>query len=460
MVFSSIIFLFFFLPIILLTYYVSPNKFRNIILLIFSLIFYAWGEPQYVLLMIISIIVNFGVGQWIGKKRNSKFPLIIGIVFNLIILGYYKYIDFFINTINVIFNSNIQEQQLALPIGISFFTFQSLSYLVDVYRGNESVQTNFISLGLYIALFPQLIAGPIVRYKEISDQINYRVVTIIKVSNGIKRFILGLAKKVIIADQMGYVADMIFSSTTTDLSSGMAWVGIIAYTLQIYFDFSGYSDMAIGLGKMFGFDFPENFDSPYISQSVTEFWRRWHMTLGRWFRDYVYIPLGGNRTSTLKLLRNISIVWMLTGFWHGASWTFIAWGAYYGILLGIEKYWLSNLLEKTWRPIRHVYLLLIVSIGWVFFRADDFNYAFSYLKVMFGMEGSFSMYGINYFLLNHGMFFILGIIFSMPVKHTLSFLPNNYFTRIASLFLYLTLFIVTIIIVMNDTYSPFLYFRF
>jgi alginate O-acetyltransferase complex protein AlgI len=410
--------------------------------------------------MIISIIVNFGVGQWIGKKRNSKFPLIIGIVFNLIILGYYKYIDFFINTINVIFNSNIQEQQLALPIGISFFTFQSLSYLVDVYRGNESVQTNFISLGLYIALFPQLIAGPIVRYKEISDQINYRVVTIIKVSNGIKRFILGLAKKVIIADQMGYVADMIFSSTTTDLSSGMAWVGIIAYTLQIYFDFSGYSDMAIGLGKMFGFDFPENFDSPYISQSVTEFWRRWHMTLGRWFRDYVYIPLGGNRTSTLKLLRNISIVWMLTGFWHGASWTFIAWGAYYGILLGIEKYWLSNLLEKTWRPIRHVYLLLIVSIGWVFFRADDFNYAFSYLKVMFGMEGSFSMYGINYFLLNHGMFFILGIIFSMPVKHTLSFLPNNYFTRIASLFLYLTLFIVTIIIVMNDTYSPFLYFRF
>lgn len=476
-VFSSLVFLFIFLPITIVVYYIVPFALKNIILLLTSLFFYAWGEPIYVLLMLISITLNYIFGRLIDrahKKNNrAKTWLILATLSNVLILGYYKYSDFIIHNLNTLFQMNIPLTELPLPIGISFFTFQALSYVIDVYRRDVAVQKNLFNLALYISLFPQLIAGPIVRYHTIAKQIKDRIHRLDLFASGVKQFILGLAKKVLIANQLGEIADYIFALHPGEMSTSTAWIGMVAYALQIYFDFSGYSDMAIGLGKMFGFEFLRNFNYPYISRSISEFWRRWHISLTSWFRDYIYIPLGGNRVSPLKLYRNILIVWTITGFWHGASWTFIAWGLYYGILIAIERLGLLRIIEKLWRPLQHVYMLFFVSLGWVFFRADNFTYSINYLKTVFGLQGAgfidqtAMLYAYDYVLV-----FVLGILFSLPIfpyvrekldnlqtdllSHRIITVTRHSFSPV----IYLSLFLIVTMFLVNSTYNPFIYFRF
>ena len=347
MVFSSLSFIFFFLPIFLLIYFISKKELQNIVILLGSLFFYAWGEPKYVIVMIFSIIFNYLCGLLINRyRKHDKLFLILAIIGNLLLLFVFKYLDFTIININRLFSSNINSLNLLLPIGISFYTFQAMSYVIDVYKKKVKVQKNIITMGTYVALFPQLIAGPIVRYKDIEKQLSNRTINLNKVSDGIRRFIIGLGKKVIIANNVAVIVDTIFDGNIQNTGALVLIIGTIAYALQIYFDFSGYSDMAIGLGKILGFDFLENFNYPYISKSITEFWRRWHISLSSWFRDYVYIPLGGNRVSKIKWIRNIFIVWFLTGLWHGASWNFILWGLYFAVILLLEKLVLSKYLDK------------------------------------------------------------------------------------------------------------------
>lgn len=365
-------FLFLFLPMVLISYYLFDNRFKNFILLMASLFFYAWGEPRYIFLMLFSILVNYFFGLKIddSSELKEKLWLTISIIFNLSLLIIFKYAELLFGI-----------KGIQLPLGISFFTFHIMSYLIDVYRNDAKVQRRIHDLALYISLFPQLIAGPILRYRTVEKQINGREHSLDKFAEGVNRFVFGLSKKVILANQLALVADGVFVKNAADLSILESWMGIICYSLQIYLDFSGYSDMAIGLGKMFGFDFLENFNYPYISQSVSEFWRRWHISLGSWFRDYVYIPLGGNRVSLIKLCRNLFVVWFLTGLWHGASWTFVIWGLYYGFLISLEKLFLGKLLQRLPRVFRHIYLLLIVLIGWVFFRVDNIIQGISFIKV-------------------------------------------------------------------------------
>ncbi|PAV31295.1 membrane-bound O-acyltransferase family protein [Virgibacillus profundi] len=473
MVFSNLVFLFIFLPFVLFCYFIVKNEWRNFILLLASLFFYAWGEPKYVFLMLFSILINFIAGLLIGKyKRNislKKLFLTLGIIGNLLILGFFKYANFLINNINSLLNTSIEMESIPLPIGISFFTFQAMSYVIDVYREDVKVQRSIISLSLYISLFPQLVAGPIVRYNSIAGQLKKRFVNLEKFTEGVKRFIIGLAKKVILANSFGDVADAAFNTPADSLSVSAAWIGIVAYGLQIYFDFSGYSDMAIGLGKMFGFDFLENFNYPYIAKSVSEFWRRWHISLSSWFRDYVYIPLGGNRKGYYRTLINLLIVWTITGFWHGASWTFMAWGLYFGIFIVLERIGLTRLLNKLWKPIQHFYLLFIVFIGWVFFRADNFSYSFNYLKTMFLLNDTnlvdeyTLIYSHDYWLI-----FLIGIIFAMPVVRWLNAIiaVNNLEKRLMPIFsvtvpfVYMALMVISVLLLVNSTYNPFIYFRF
>ena len=390
-------------------------------------------------------------------------------VFNISLLGIFKYSNFFIDNINSLFNMNLNIPTIALPLGISFFTFQTMSYVIDVYRHDGKVQNNIFDLALYISLFPQLVAGPIVRYETVDNQISNRKHSMDKFADGVNRFIIGLGKKVIYSNQLGLIADSVFAAQVSELSTLEAWLGIICYTLQIYFDFSGYSDMAIGLGKMFGFDFLENFNYPYISQSVSEFWRRWHISLGSWFRDYVYIPLGGNRVSPIKQYRNLFIVWSLTGIWHGANWTFMAWGLYYGILIALEKAFLDKLLKKLPQIFRHIYLVLIVMIGWVFFRAENITQAIDFIRVLggIGANGIYNNSFISY-INESGFIVILAIIFSVPVLPKVkSMLELNHKKLVESRFMYFThsaclmsiMFIIVVILV-NSTYNPFLYFRF
>lgn len=470
MVFSHLVFLFCFLPVILLAYYFSPKILKNITLLIASLFFYAWGEPVYILLMLFSIHMNYFFGRMIGGDSSRKrIYLTLAIIGNLLILGYFKYADFFIENVNRLFGTSWALLELPLPIGISFFTFQAMSYVIDVYRKNVEPQKNLISLALYISFFPQLIAGPIVRYHSINEQLSKRKVTFDKFAYGVRRFITGLAKKVLLANAFGEVADGVFSRSTDELSLVTAWIGILAYTLQIYFDFSGYSDMAIGLGKMFGFDFLENFRYPYISRNVTEFWKRWHISLGSWFRDYVYIPLGGNRWGLAKTIRNLLIVWTLTGFWHGASWTFMAWGFYYGVLITVERLGFSLWLEKLWRPLQHIYLLFIVMIGWVFFRADDFGYSLAYIQRMFGWGIDGILDSQSYIYLNdYWYIFLFGILFSLPVlpfvqektAHVLDMKSVRIIFPLFATAFYMFLMVGSMIQLVNSTYNPFIYFRF
>ncbi|MBQ2581381.1 MAG: MBOAT family protein, partial [Ruminococcus sp.] len=377
MLFSSTVFLFLFLPAVLLLYYIAPRKARNLILFVFSLVFYAWGEPVYVFLMIGSTIVAYITGLLADKTKEGrkawvpKVSLIVAVLWNMGLLLFYKYTDFFIINANNIFGFSIKELKLVMPIGISFYSFQTLSYVIDVYRGDVKAQKNYLTLGTYVALFPQLIAGPIVRYKDVAQQLAQRKETLSQFAEGVKRFSIGLGKKVLLANSIGALFDAISNTPQSEMSVTASWLGIIAYTFQIFFDFSGYSDMAIGLGKMFGFDFLENFNYPYISDSITEFWRRWHMSLSSWFRDYVYIPLGGNRKGKFRQCVNIMIVWFLTGFWHGANWNFMIWGVYFGIILLCEKLFLLGALKKIPKVIGHIYALILIVIGWGIFAYED-----------------------------------------------------------------------------------------
>lgn len=473
MLFSSLIFLFVFLPSVTFIYYISPRKLRNLILLVFSLFFYGYGEPKYLIIMILSITINYLMGLLIDKYREEqilvKLIIFLTILANLSIIGYYKYADFVIVNINELFNSSLPLLNIVMPIGISFFTFQGLSYVIDVYRGNGKVQKNPFNVALYISLFPQLIAGPIVRYETVAEQLNERKETLEGFSYGVERFILGLSKKVLIANTVGLIADEIFSIHTSNLSVVLAWVGIVSYTFQIYYDFSGYSDMAIGLGHMFGFKFLENFNYPYISKSITEFWRRWHISLSTWFRDYVYIPLGGNRVNNLKFLRNIIIVWFLTGLWHGAAWNFILWGLYYGIILIIEKFVLGKIIEKLPKIFQHIYTMIIVIIGWLIFRSESIYYIKEYWLVLFGFGSNELMNPkAKYYLVEYKNAFIIALLASTPIypvvtqklnKISLPWL-NAFINNIIKPIFLISLFIMCIIYLVNSTFNPFIYFRF
>ena len=473
MVFSSIFFLFTFLPLSLLLYWMSPAKIKNFTLLAVSLFFYAWGEPVYVLLMIASIITNFVFGifiesELIKEKMAVRRALFISaVVFNILILGFFKYYGFLAENINALFNADIAYSELPLPIGISFYTFQVLSYVIDVYLGKVRLQRNPVSFALYVTMFPQLIAGPIVRYSDIESQLEQRNVSASKFGEGAQRFIQGLGKKVLIANSMGALWDITQAMDMTGISVFSAWLGIIAYTFQIYFDFSGYSDMAIGLGKMFGFEFMENFDHPYISRSVTEFWRRWHISLGTWFREYVYIPLGGNRCSRIRQIRNIMAVWMLTGLWHGASWNFVVWGIYYGCLLLIEKMFLKKLIDNAPAIISHVYCMLAVIIGWVLFASRDIESAAAYLGVMSGASGNVLVdNAFIYYLKSNAVMLVISLLFSTGIFREI-FEPEEISDKIrtrvshsAAVILHAFILFMSTAYLVTETYNPFLYFRF
>ena len=387
MVFSSLTFLFLFLPAMLLVYYASPRQGKNAVLFLGSLIFYAWGEPVYVALMIFSTVLDYTCGRLVERYRGTpkqKLGLIISLCGNLGLLFFFKYADFLTGTINHLTGLSLPKHGLPLPIGISFYTFKTMSYTIDVYRGTAKVQRNIISFGAYVALFPQLIAGPIVRYRDIAEELDTRTHSFDSFGEGARRFVTGLAKKVLLANNIGLLWDSVSQTDIATLTTAGAWLGLIALAFQVYFDFSGYSDMAIGLGRMLGFSFPENFNYPYIAASVTEFWRRWHISLGTWFRDYVYIPLGGNRRGLAVQLRNIVIVWLLTGFWHGASWNYVLWGLWYALILLSEKLFLSRLLKKLPRIIGHVYTLFVVVFAGALFGFEDIRRGFSFIRVLFG----------------------------------------------------------------------------
>ncbi|MBR1413247.1 MAG: MBOAT family protein [Bacilli bacterium] len=453
MVFSSTTFLFCFLPLFLIFYFISKNiKYKNIILLLFSLIFYAWGEPYYIFLMIFMLITNYVLTKVMAKNKN-KGVFILLIIINLLALFSFKYLNFLITNINYLFSTNISNVKLSLPIGISFYTFQILSYVIDVYKGRVECQKSFINLACYVSAFPQLIAGPIVRYKVIEQELNNRNTTKEDFAYGIRRFIIGLSKKVLIANNVSYVADAIFNNGITSTGFIGIIIAILTYTLQIYYDFSGYSDMAIGLGRICGFHFDENFNYPYSATSITDFWRRWHISLSSFFRDYVYIPLGGNRTSTIKVIRNILIVWMLTGLWHGDSWNFIIWGLYYAIFLLIEKYLLKNI--KINKNLYHLITLIIISIGWLIFREVEYKDLIISFKALFGYYGIGSintLYYLGIFSSRYIIATILGIVFaSEKIKF-----KDNLFND----FLLLILFLISIIFIVVGSYNPFIYFRF
>ena len=422
MVFSSLEFLLGFLPCLLVIYFIIPAKvrwLRNLVLLAFSLYFYQWGADKLVLLMVASILVNYLGGLMAGRRDRpalEKFGVWFAVVLGLGLLGWFKYAGFLAQTICDL-GVAIPVPQITLPIGISFFTFQGLSYVIDVYRGDAPPQKNPLNVALYVSLFPQLVAGPIVRYTTVMEDITGRKETLDEFAAGVTRFCFGLAKKMVIANTMGLIADGVFNQTAANLDPGLAWVGALAYTFQIYFDFSAYSDMAIGLGLMFGFHFLENFNYPYISKSVTEFWRRWHISLSTWFRDYVYIPLGGNRCAKWKHVRNIAVVWLLTGLWHGAAWTFVLWGVWFCLLLLGEKFLWGKALDRTPALVRHAYTMLAVVISWVLFRSVDLSQAWAYLGAMFGHTTGLAQDGqVTYYLLQYWPEWVLAIVASLPVK--------------------------------------------
>lgn len=471
MVFSSMTFIWIFLPILLFVYYISKEKYRNIILLFFSLIFYSWGEPKYIVLMLISILVNYIFGRILNKcnkKNNKKIVLIVSIVFNLGLLVYFKYFNFIATNIDNIIGQNvIPNKNIVLPIGISFYTFQIMSYIIDLYRGDIKVQKNLLNLALYISFFPQLIAGPIVKYKDIDEQLQKRTVTIEKFSNGIKKFVYGLAKKVIFANTLAYIADTIFNSNIELLNMPIAWLGAICYTLQIYFDFSGYSDMAIGLGKMFGFEFMENFNLPYISESITEFWRRWHISLSTWFKEYLYIPLGGNRKGKIRTYINLLIVFLATGIWHGASWNFVVWGLFNGFFLVIERIKLKELLDKNkLKFVNHIYALLVIIFGWVLFRADTLRSALQYIKIMIIPSKQLSNFDTSLIINNRNIIMIIVVILFSGILQTIfNKLKNKekikeVYHRYFEVIVISLLMFISIMMLASNTYNPFIYFRF
>ena len=472
MIFSSLLFLFRFLPIVLLLYYALPKKLRNLVLLLVSLVFYAWGEPVYVILMIVSILISWSGGLAVdrflraGNEKGARISLGVSVAAGLSLLGFFKYADFVLRTINQAAGSDIPLLRLALPIGISFYTFQTISYIIDVYRGTASVQTNIISYGAYVTMFPQLIAGPIVQYKTIDRQLRSRHESSEEFADGVMRFMIGLGKKVLLANNAGVLWDSIRVMDTGNLPVLTAWIGIAAYTFQIYFDFSGYSDMAIGLGHMFGFRFLENFDHPYLSKSATEFWRRWHISLGTWFREYVYIPLGGNRVGRFGLIRNTMIVWLLTGIWHGADWNFMLWGLYYGILLMLEKLVYGRALEKLPSVLRHVYCMFVVMIGWYLFSFNEISGGYGYLAALFGGGGRFMDRGSIYQLYSNAVLLIILIIGSttLPIRAASAVLKKVRRSNTATVVLRgaftVCVFMLSVAYLVSASYNPFLYFRF
>ena len=462
MVFTSISFIYYFLPLLLICYFVVPKKFRNIVLLMFSVLFYFYGEPKYILLMLIEVFISYVVGLLIDKYK-SKNILIIGIFIHVLLFGIFKYFNFIIININNLFHSNLNLLNVVLPIGISFYTFQIISYEIDVYNKKVNVQSNILKYFLYVFLFPQLIAGPIVRYQDVNNEIDNRNVTFEMFANGLRRFIIGLSKKVIIANNLGELCNIYLN--LGDKSVLFTWIFAISYMLQIYFDFSGYSDIAIGLGKMLGFNFPENFNYPYMAKSITDFWRRWHMTLSSWFRDYVYIPLGGNKKGVLKQIRNILIVWSLTGLWHGASWNFIVWGLYFGILLILEKFILKKYFSNVPKFIKCIYTLFLVMISFVIFQGDRLSSAFNIIKGLFGLNGELFINNVTlYYLKGYVLFIVLGVIGATNYVTNLVIKISNgkgkKIINIMETIYLLTLLIIVTMYLIDSSYNPFLYFRF
>ena len=460
MVFSSLLFLFLYLPVVLAIYYAVPRAWRNVWLFIANLAFYGWGEPVYILLMLFSICINFFAGVLIDRnsenRKKAKTILILDVVINLAMLAFFKYYDLFAATLSRIPGVAIPALHLALPIGISFYTFQTMSYPIDIYRGDARVQKNFISFGTFVALFPQLIAGPIVRYKDIASQLDFRATGAEQFASGVRRFAVGLGKKVLIANNIGALWDVYAAKAPGELTVLGAWLGILAFSLQIYFDFSGYSDMAIGLGRMLGFEFLENFNYPYISKSVTEFWRRWHISLGTWFRDYVYIPLGGNRKGPWRQILNLLIVWALTGFWHGANWTFLCWGLYYAVFLIIEKLFLLKKLERA--PVLvTVYTLLVAVCGWVLFDLPSLSAAVSYYGAMFGVGAAGAAAADFFYLKEYAVVFLVCILACLPLgKQLYDKLPGKVKAWLTPVMIAAVLILSTAYLV-DATYNPFLY---
>lgn len=459
MLFSSLTFIIIFLPLTLIFYFINKNRtYRNIVLLIASLIFYAWGEPKYILLMLISILVNYIFGRLLDKNKKIIIPAII---FNILLLVIFKYLDFSILNLNNILNINIPLTKLPLPIGISFYTFQILSYIIDVYRKKVKPQKNILNLALYISLFPQLIAGPIVRYKDIEKEIKDRKETITKFSLGLKRFIIGLAKKVIIANNLAIIADYVFDISLNTNGTITLWIGALAFMFQIYADFSGYSDMAIGLGKMFGFTFKENFNYPYTATTITDFFKRWHISLSSWFKDYVYISLGGSKVKTRRWIINMIIVWFLTGLWHGANITFVIWGLYFAVFLILEKLVLKKI--KIPKTLSYLFTMFIVLIGWVIFRANNLTDLSLILKNMFIYTPSNlkTLMFYNYEFSNALIYFIPAIIISFkPPKELITKLEKYKLTQSITYILLLILFVLVISVITSGSYNPFIYFRF
>ncbi|MBR0535517.1 MAG: MBOAT family protein [Clostridia bacterium] len=465
MLFSGIPFLYYFLPVVLMLYFAIPKKLKNTVLLISSLVFYGWGEPKYVILMVASIVVGFFSGKLIEAKpakRDKKLILFASVFINLSFLAYFKYADFFIENFNAITGLGVPLLRIALPIGISFYTFQILSYTVDVYRGIPA-QRNIINLATYITMFPQLIAGPIVRYTDIANQLEKRALCVDRFAEGLRRFIFGLSKKVLVANILGELCDIFRASE--DKAVLYYWLYAVAFALHVYFDFSGYSDMAIGLGKILGFDFCENFNYPFISKSATEFWRRWHISLGSWFRDYVYIPMGGNRVSRGRWLFNIFTVWMLTGFWHGAAWTFIIWGLYFAVFLCIEKLFLLKVLEKS-KILNRIYILVVIGISFVIFNATDMGEALEYIKAMLGFGNvPFVSQEFFYYLKSYGVPLLVAFVGATPLcKAVINKLrERNAFEKLINIFEPVVLVVLLVVVtafLVDGSFNPFLYFRF
>ncbi|MCI8766805.1 MBOAT family protein [Lachnospiraceae bacterium] len=470
MLFSSMTFLFVFLPVTLAVYYLAPAQMRNLVMLAASLFFYAWGEPVYIILMLLSILMNYYCGLDIDGKRNSpqlaRRSLIFAVAANVLVLGFFKYYGLIMETVNGTLPVDIPYRVLPLPIGISFYTFQALSYIVDVYRGEARAQKKFTWFASYICMFPQLIAGPIIRYVDIEEQLRQRSFGIVKFGRGAMFFIRGLAKKVVIANSIGTVYEQVMQLPVGTVSVLTSWVGCLAYAFQIYFDFSGYSDMAVGLGKMFGFEFRRNFHYPYVSKSITEFWRRWHISLSTWFREYVYIPLGGNRCGGQRNMVNLILVWALTGLWHGAEWNFLFWGLYYGVLLILEKHVWGALMDRLPGVIQHIYTFVLVMVGWVFFFSPDLGSALDYIGMMFGMGASALADRQAVFLLTtHWLLFLLCILGSSSIGWTIlrAFMESykkGRTQRIMSCVIYMGIFLVSVAFLVTETFNPFLYFRF
>lgn len=466
MFFSSLSFLFAFLPAVLLAYFLLPQRYRalrNGVLLIFSLFFYLYGEPVGIFVMVASILANYLLALGIARQQHHRVRhilLLSAVILNIGLLVFFKYTGFVVSNLNRLFGLSLTVPEIAMPIGISFFTFQGMSYVLDVYRARCAPQKNMLNVATYIALFPQLVAGPIVRYETVADELLSRRESVDEFVAGCRRLIIGLGRKMLIGNALGEAASAVFGADLSSVSAGAAWFGAVAYALHIYFDFSGYSDMAIGLGQMFGFHFPENFNHPYCAASVSDFWRRWHISLSSWFRDYVYIPLGGNRCGRVRQLCNLLIVWLLTGLWHGASWNFVLWGLYYAVLLILEKLFFARLLDRMPRLLRHLYTLLAVLMGWVIFNADSLSQIGTYLQAMFG-AGAIGSPSLRFLFGQYHMELLLGILFCFPLPHRLrlAYQAHTWLAVLCDLML-LVLFGLSVVSITVSSFNPFIYFRF